>query len=299
MRFLCLLSLASLVGCATEGTSFDYQSTLSRNTRGLVLHEDGSKGHAGMLGTNCPFETEQGTVTGDYQLPDEGEKVVDSGDLIGEDTVLLLLGDDAHLLDKSTGEYTHETLTFANLVDARLFTGGMAALTEDLGSCRLEWSDGQTSESPCGELDVDIVTGTAMVRHPRGVSLLDAEGARVIAEPTAHAVLDSVAAAVYVADGQVVRGLDHDGTVRWETPVDGEVLALSEAGATGAAAVFVGFDDGLGELLYLDGDTGAVQARVGTPGWADELTVSADGSTVALVRPSETHFYRLSGEWRE
>ena len=92
--------------------------------------------------------------------------------------------------------------------------------------------------------------------------------------------------------------MDVHGSILWEREMGGEVLALTEAGASSAAAVFVGHPDGTGALVYLDGQTGDTRAAVGTPGLADDLEVSADGSTVAIVRDRQAHFYRLSGPWR-
>ena len=120
MRTLPVLAVpVLLVACSSEPTGFDHQAQLERPVRGVVLHDDGTTGHAGMFGTNCPFETVQGTVTGDYALPGEGEEVQDGGDLIGEDTVLLVLGDDGHLLDKSTGAYSHASLRVRGVTATR------------------------------------------------------------------------------------------------------------------------------------------------------------------------------------
>jgi hypothetical protein len=300
MRSFSAVCVLLATGCAAEPSAFDYQSTLSRGTRGLVLHDDGERGHAGMLGTNCPFETQQGTVTGDYDLPEQGEEVVDSGDLIGEDTVLLTLGDAAHLLEKSSGVYTHETLSFPGLRDARLIRGGLVALVEDGERCRLEWTAGASEDSLCGSLDVHGEDGTALVWGPEGAAVYDGTEARILDSLPSAAALDAASEAVYAAEESIVRAFDLDGMLRWEVAdLGGEVRGLTEAGATGAAAVFVALEDGRGKLLYLDGATGSIQASVLTPGVADMITVSADGSTVAMVRPHEAHFYRLSGEWRE
>lgn len=298
MRALAMMAVG-LVGCAPlETDSFDYRSTLERNVRGLVLHGDGERGHAGMMGTNCPFETERGTVTGDYSLPDEGEKVVDSGDLIGVHTVLLTLGDDAHLLDKSSGSYRHETLNFPGLQDARLVDGGMVALQSVAAGCSLSWSDsGDILDVPCGSLETEPRSGVAAIAADDTVHLYDRLG-EMSAFDGRLVALDPVGGHAYVGDSNQIRGVDVDGSVLWERQLSGEVLALTEAGASSAAAVFVGHDDGTGSLVYLDGETGATRAVVGTPGLADDLEVSADGSTVAIVRERQAHFYRLSGPWR-
>ena len=298
IRTWSILAMA-LVGCApVQGDSFNYQSTLERNVRGLVLHGDGARGHAGMMGTNCPFETARGTVTGDYSLPDEGEKVVDSGDLIGVHTVLLTLGDDAHLLDKSTGTYRHETLNFPGLHDARLVDGGMVALQSAADGCLLSWTDsGDALEVPCGALETDPITGLAAVSTGGSVHLYDRLGQTSVLDG-GLAALDPTGGHAYVAAENTVRGVDVHGSILWEREMGGEVLALTEAGASSAAAVFVGHPDGTGALVYLDGQTGDTRAAVGTPGLADDLEVSADGSTVAIVRDRQAHFYRLSGPWR-
>src|SRR5687767_4215452 len=90
-----LVPVAFLVACAPTGeTPIAWQSSLGLATRGVALHSRGDVGHAGMAGTNCPFETTQGNVTGDYDLPDEGEEVQDVGTSpLGDETVALVLGE--------------------------------------------------------------------------------------------------------------------------------------------------------------------------------------------------------------
>ena len=129
MRTTLVALVASLAGCATteDGDApIRYRSTLTASTAGLVLHDDGETGHAGMFETNCPFETQGGDVTGDYDLPDHGEEVQDGGvSAMGPATVVLVLGPKVHLLEKSTGQYLVDKLLWQDVEQVRLFDEGL------------------------------------------------------------------------------------------------------------------------------------------------------------------------------
>ncbi len=133
--------LLALVACAPgENEGLALRSVLQRATSGLVLHANGENGHAGMSGTNCPFDTASGRVTGDYDLPGEGERVVDHGPSpLGDETVLLVLERDLWMLEKSSGEYVVSGLGARGAVDARLIDAGAAVVLRAGDACAIGW----------------------------------------------------------------------------------------------------------------------------------------------------------------
>lgn len=300
MRVVPVLALAACAG--PLDTAIVHESTLQQATKGLVLHEDGLRGHAGMFSTNCPFETTQGSVTGDYDLPGSDEDVQDGGtSSLGAETVVLTMSDVVHLLEKSTGDYVHERHPWTGVRDVRLTGDGLVGLVEDADGCAIEWRvDGvaiATRDVACDDgfdaaLDGTVVVGGApvVVASPDGEAPADAAG-RLVA-------WDDALGLAYVADpgGDEVSAVGTDGALVWTTPVPGAVVALSAAGARGAAVVSLERSDGSGAVVWIDGATGDVLAQVETPSAAPSVTTSGDGSRIALVLPDQAHFYSVDLE---
>jgi hypothetical protein len=301
--------LAGLVACTGElpdAPEVTYRSTLTASTRGLVLAPDGETGHAGMFGTNCPYETETGGVTGDYDLPDEGEEVTDGGETdLGPQTVVLTLRDRVHLLEKSTGEYLHEDLGWPGADEVRLTDRGFVGLTSaDLEhGCAVAWRDadatGFGASAPAGcDAALDAAgDGTVVLTDRDGPRLLDPDGSTVPIDGAADLVVfDDTTGLAYLAEdgGREVRAVDRAGVPAWTTRLDGAVVALTTGGAAGEARASIALDGGGGALVVLDGATGAVLTEVPTPKAAPGLSSSADGRTLAVVLEAETYFYRVA-----
>lgn len=301
--FSTLTAAVALVGCAPgDASDFEYRATFSTQTRGIVLHDDGDAGHAGMYGTNCPFETKNGTVTGDYDLPDEGEEIQDSETTeLGEITVIALIPGTVHVLDKTGGSYTHVPIDAPGATEARLVRDGIVTLAADCSvrhvgldgverhAERLPWACDRAG------VEVDPVGGLGLVATPEGSALIDAAGSQLLDVTGDLVAWDAVARVFYVATrGQPgVTAVEPDGRVRWSVDTSGPVGALDDAGNRGMAAVALGRDDSRGGLALHDGENGDLLKTGTTPSVASDLSVSGDGLVIALIRPEQSFFFDI------
>lgn len=289
-----------LAGCAREPVPgvLHYRSTFEGETKGLVLHETGDGGHAGMFETNCPFETVNGTVTGDYDLPGEGEDVQDGeATTLGDITLAAILLPYFHVLDKTDGIYTHVEVEVPEIHEGRLTTDGIVAIT--LG-CELSWRgfDGTvlatTTVDQCGgDIETDPVTGETVVSDLDGTVITDGQETVESAVDGDLVAYDDAAEVFYVAArGQDwLAAVERDGSARWTVQTPGRVSALDDGGATGTANVVLALESGKGALAVYDGRTGEEVYYAETPAPADDLSVSGNGKVVALVRAEQVFFY--------
>ncbi|MCB9674138.1 MAG: hypothetical protein H6737_03425 [Alphaproteobacteria bacterium] len=305
MRALAVITIPLVLGLAAcsapgDATDFQYRQTFNKRTNGLILHEDGEGGHAGMFGTNCPFDTRSGAVTGDYDLPDEGEEVQDGEETeLGEVTLAAVIPGTVHVLDKTGGIYTHVPLEVPGVVEARLTFDGVVALT---GDCHLTWMglDGvqraDLGVPACGGgLEVDPISGVGVVADPTSTVVVDGQSVVDAAVTGDLVAFDPLTDAFYVAQtGEAaVHALETDGSLRWSVETPGLVTALDDGGASGAAAVVLDMGDGSGAVAFYDGLTGAQIRYADTPSPAEDLSVSGNGEVIALVRPAQTYFFEL------
>ncbi len=300
-RGIALASLGLWVGCApgTDG-ELVHRSVLEAATRGLALHADGTRGHAGMRGTNCPFETIGGRVTGDYDLPDEDEEVEDTEDTEdwGEETVLLLQPGVVHLLNKQKPRYHVGSRRVEGAFEARLARSDIAVRVERGEGCAVVWTEsGADVDAPCSDgFDVDPETAVAWIGGEE-LTEVRPDGAHTLPDGPSGSLLawDAATEALYVArqGDSVVTAVERGGAIRWRAEVGGPVTALTHGGR-GEAAV-VAWDDapGGGALTWLDGWSGAPRRTAHTPGPAPALAMSANGRVLAVVLPDEAHFYTV------
>lgn len=293
-----LLALGLLTGCAPDAASdVVHQSVLQQPTNGVRLHADGRDGHAGMRGTNCPFETTYGSLTGDYDLPDDDEEVQDSGPSIsfGTRTVLLVQQDLVTLMNKSTGDYEIEQTEFEGVENARLTSQGLVVQNH---LCEVLWTDDDhvvTAPGCNGSIAVDPESQTAFIGGSP-VRVLPHDEAITTDIDADLLAWDAAAEATYAATQghtQVV-ALELDGSVRWEVEVPGPISALSDSGTNAMAVVSWTTDEGRGALTWIDGFTGEYRTEVSTPSAAPEITSSANGLLLAVALDFETHFFRVS-----
>lgn len=297
-----ILAALGLLACAeSEEAPIRYRSTLQQSTRGVVLHEGGERGHAGMFETNCPFETRRGRVTGDYDLPEEGEEIQDGGEsALGPETVIAVIPGVVHLMEKSTGDYVLDSVPWAGVVGARLTGDGLVGLTRLDGACELGWraDDGElrtVAIDACDARSFDAAIDGTVALGGDPVRLVTPDGA-VDAEASGRLVaFDDVLGLLYVAKvgGDELAGVEPDGSIRWTTPIDGAIRSLAAAGRPGAAVLSVERPDGTGAVVWVDGRDGAPAGEVVTPSAAPAVTASPEGGVVALVLPDETHFYEV------
>lgn len=293
------LSLLALSACTTaEGTDIQYLSTFDGGTRGVILHEQGNAGHAGMFSSNCPFDTSTGQVTGDYDLPDSDEDVQDGEPtVIGPVSLAAVIPGTVHVLDKTDGEYTHVPIEIEGVRQGRLTWDGVVGLS---GDCTVSWVSMESEvrattqlRSCSGEFEVDPATGLAFVSGPTSV-LIDGESTLESAVSGDLVAFDDVAQVFYVATrGQAtLSAVTLDGAELWTVSTEGPVTALDDGGGTGTAGVVLELQDG-GAVAFYEGLDGSLSRFAETPTAADDLAVSGNGSVVALVRPDQVFFYAL------
>jgi hypothetical protein len=299
MRLFALVSVVA--GCSREEPPIRYRSTMQASTRGVVLHDGGDRGHAGMFDTNCPFETERGSVTGDYDLPDAGETVQDAGETsLGSETVVLTIEDDVYLLDKSDGDYVYEQVEWPDVDDVRITDDGLVGVVATDDGCAIEWwVDGEVVDhvgvGACDPRAFDVALDGTVVLGGPSVVFVDPDGVAETPESGRLVAFDDSLNQSYVADpgGDEVRAVRPDRTFVWSTRVDGAIRGLGVAGAHGAAVVTVERSDGSGAIEWLDGTTGKLLAEVDTPSAAPALTTSPDGDVIALVLAEEVYFFEV------
>lgn len=297
--FVCTFGAA---GCAPgDAGDFQYRSTFSTRTDGLILHEDGRAGHAGMYGTNCPFDTRTASVTGDYDLPGEGEDIQDGEPTdLGEITVVAVIPGIVHVLDKTGGVYTHVPLEVPDVTDARLTVDGVVGLTPE---CALSWVgfDGEVrhalSVPGCegGDLEVDPLTGTALLASPTGSALFDGRLRTELPWAADLVAWDDPSEVFYVArrGESWLAAVDRHGVEQWTADLAGPVGAIDDAGGVGAVAAIVELPSGRGLVEFRDGATGEVTKVGETPSTAEDLSVAGNGSVIALVRPEQAFFFDI------
>jgi hypothetical protein len=283
----------------------DHRSTFEQRTRGVVLHNDGDGGHAGMNGTNCPFDTSNGRVTGDYELDEEGEEEVeDVGNTpLGNSSVLMTLRSNAYIVfrDGDDWEYSDSKYRIPKLKGARFWSDGIVALVSTSGGCAVNWYDFDGRD--LASYPVDHCASMDATRNDEMVLVADADGADLVtldgpvdveldAELTAF---DERLGLVYLArSGESEVGAVAIGTTEllWTTTVGGAIVSLTDAGRRGLAIVSIESSSGPSVVL-LDGESGEELAAVDTPGTASSMTTSRNGEVLGLIRPEATYLYDL------
>ncbi len=314
MRSVTLLALLFCSACDQSApTLFEHQGELEVRTRGLVLHDDGDSGHAGMFETTCSFNAGNGDVTGDVDYGPDAEDVLDAGDVGGEPVVLIQEPDAVHILTPGGegwwdgGGEEDPGVVVPGVVDARLLDEGLVVVRENEGACIVEWtetdSDSQIEipDDPCAvrDLAVDKVTGTAfVVTLDSGVVAVTAEGSQSLDVDGDLVAWDEAAQVLYVAikGGNAVWALESAGFERWRVEVDGSIMALDDMGSRGAVSVMVERADRSGVVMGFDGFTGEEIFAFDTPTSSKDLIVSGNGDTIACVLASETHFFKRSSQ---
>ncbi len=293
----------SLTACTApqDASDFEYRATFDKRTRGVVLHEDGEGGHAGMFGTNCPFDTRTGQVTGDYDLPDSDEDIQDGEEtLLGDVSLAAIIPGTIHVLDKTDGIYTHVPIELDGVVEGRLMFDGVVGLTGDCGLHQIDF-DGieqrSVQLSDCdGDFEVDPTTGTGIVADSDNTVLVDGQTPVELPVDGDLVAFDPLANAFYLAQsgGYELHAIEMDGSVRWTIDTIAPITALDDAGAASSAAIVMALEDGRGAVGFYDGSTGDRIKFAETPSPAEDLAVSGNGEVIAMVRPEQSFFFELA-----
>lgn len=290
----CLLAAA----CSTDGLSISHMSVMQSQTRGVVLYDDGQRGHAAMWNTTCEFDTLNGWLISDHDLPTESEEIVDTfeGEVLGRSDV------GAH----PVWRLGQRDLELRGVVDGRLFADGLVVLRETRdGGCEARWDDGavvalDASACAADALDVDREDGSLFVRQGAEVVKVDREGVNPFDGAADLVVFDRTTELVYLANKgeREVWANDLGGGLVWSTKLPGAITAMDDMGRRGAVMVVI--EDGdRGRVVVLDGLTGDRRTEAEAPSAEVDVTVSEDGTTMAVTLETEVHFYDLTEEGEE
>lgn len=290
--------LASLLftGCAVEN-ELRYNATLEARTSGVVITDDGLTAWASMEGTTCAIDPRWGCPTIDVDLPTDGEQIVDhhAGRTLGRSAV------GVHTLSGSAWDAADD-LVLTDVRVAKLADAGRLVLAGDRGACALHRDGGASIAVPgelCGDdarADIDRRTGHLFVATAGALLRVGADGATVLADAGVDRVArDASLARTYVgsAGQRSVRAITDDGASAWTASLTGSLRGVATRGDKGELLAFTARDDGFGELVRIDGATGAVQATYSLPEGDGEIAVGGDGTAVAVIRDRQVHWYTL------
>lgn len=285
---IALTALAS-VACTPGSSTFEHQADLDVSARGVALGQDGIRGQVGMAGTTCAVDSRTAVIGADIDYGAGEEVVRDAAIVDGRETYLIESADGLHFQDGELGLEPADELGEAGaLADAKLFDFGAVALTDD----QLLWTTGERARVG-SVLNMDVAgDGTAFVADGL-LREVGPEGTAVLgdADWVAH---DRALDVLYAAVGTELRILDRDGAELAMTEFSGVVRAVEDLGERGQALVVVERDNGTGELVVVDGQTGEIAGRVITPGAADAVATSGNGRTIAVTVPSGVHFFGVN-----
>ena len=292
-----LIALALLTACTGSDTlHLNHMSTMQSQTRGVVLYDDGQRGHAAMQWTTCEFDTLNGWLISDHDLPTETEVVQDQLDNV----VLGRSDEGVHFVQDPDRD-----LSLARTVQARLQDDGTAAILrhDAVDGCVADFGDqvvpvGQALCQEDARVDTDR-DGTLYVATGQKLVAVSRDGTTTLDDGVDLVVYDRSVDMVYTtrSGDTELRGLDTSGTVQWRAETLGPIHALSHMGRRGLALVMVEDPDtGHGALQAYEGYSGELMVHHQTPTGDGEITVSEDGTTLAVTLPNEVYFYDVSAE---
>lgn len=280
-----------LSGCTLDEVEFAHRSTLETRARGVGLHHSGAFAQVGMIGNTCEIQTSTGFIGTDLDVvAGEEDKVEDTFDSLA--LVTGTSGNQLYVLDRSN--YSSYFIDSDNVDQARFYNDGVVVLDD----CNLTWISTEeervSSEIPCGEtLTVDHLTGTAFVATTAGLVTATPDGSDVVEVSGSLLAFDSSLGVLYVGElgESIVSGIQN-GQVIWSTDLGQPTSSLDDMGIKGMAAVMVG-DLESGGVVTVAGLSGEIVSVFETPSTADSITVSGDGSVIAITLPDEVHFYTI------
>jgi hypothetical protein len=290
------LALTLLAGCTgSQDLYMTHMSTMESETRGVVLYDDGQRGHAAMWDTTCEFDTLNGWLIEDYDLPTSDEIIQDQ--LNG--TAVARSAQGIHMVHERVD------IDMDHVIETRLLNGG------DLATLR--WAETEHCVVDIGadtvEVDVEICAGatsadtdrmgTLYVANGESAWQITADGAAWMAANVDLVVYDRSIDVTYVAElgGTELAGLGKGGEVLWTVQTLGPIASVDDMGQRGYAVVLVSdLTTGRGAMQMFEGRTGEEEVRHETPTGDGEITVSTDGTTLSITLPEYVHFYDVIAE---
>jgi len=285
--------------------NFQHDSELAVNTRGVALSHDGVDSIIGMFGTTCRVAVRDASIGADYDFPTETEVVNDNSQMFGENAVLVVSDYGAHVtFPDRTWDFSTQDYGDPGTLEGRIWSDGVVLLsdTADAG-CQLKWSDGthvssvSLSAGMCASpsLTVDHATGTAYVADGSDVVTASPDGATLIAHNADMVVWDDDAQVLYTAQkgDSMLYGLEPDGSLRWSADLGDSITSFDAMGGLDQSAVMLANRGGTGSLVTVDAFSGEVTSSLTTPAAANQVVLSDNGRSMALVLPGDVHFFSV------
>ena len=296
MRNASIIAVLAIAASACQSENeMRFVSTLDAETNGVAMSRSGNDSHVGMSGMTCTISTEWGCPIDDADLPTREERVLDHYDGM----TLATTAGTVHQIDAQGWRRTDD-IAAAGVRAARYATKGMMIVHGDADACFVQQGDQQTSIPGilCDEgLDVEVDRGGSALftatRH--GVYVVDLErGAEKVIEGDLVA-WDTTLNQIYTATSgeTTVIATQRDGTEVWTTDVGLPITSIATRGDKGQVLVLTESTDGFGNLVRLDGIDGSTLGNSELPDSVGEVEVSGNGQTVAIVRPTEVHYFSM------
>lgn len=309
MQWKPVLACAVVMGCAAPELELEHRGELDIRARGVALLDEGSIGHVGMRGTTCDFRSATGVTGDDYDYTGRDEEVLEASDDPSIGAIVLVKT--PHGLHLTLPDYPHWSERQRDLpepdgevTEGGLFDGGVISVVDEPGpDCSLTWTDFEgdpagvhsVPESACHgtELETDPARGIAWLTTDDGVIAVSPADLQVLGVDADLLAFDSHADALYAAtQAGLVTAIEPDGAVRWTVDVGAPITSLTELGPRTQALVLTR-SEGTGELVALDGATGAITGVYRTPSADAALVASGNGSVIGAVLPNSTHFFNV------
>lgn len=285
---LILLALAS-AGCQTESVHLQHNSTLTNATRGVAMLGNGIA-HGAMLETTCLFNSVDGFVMADIDLPTSNERI--GGAMVDErGTRVVGFSDQGVHVIQDNQHLSYLDVPVTGVVDAKPTTGGLLYLRTQAGDCLV--GDGHSAERSIGACSADarllvspfnerawVIDAGVLARVDS-----DASGERVAAD---LAVVDRRTGGLVLAVANRVTVQGPSGATEWTHDLNDPVTSLTDLGARGGIAAVTSARNL--ELLDDEGDR-MLNVRLPT---AAVVVTSDDGRDLSLVTEDETHNYTLA-----
>jgi len=306
------------MGCSQETeTMFVHQGQIMAQARGLVLASDGQEGMAGMYGTTCVFNANNGQMGQDYDLEGDDEVVEDSN---ASGIVLTRSDSGIHEVAPFGGEFdasdvpTWQTdpgnddafvsTELAGVLAARWVGGEPVALASSIGQCALHGLgqipytvalDGNICAG-FRDMAVNPTTGQMYLGTAVGLFSADESSASLWADVDVEAMSwDAASQAMYIItdDGMTLQARNVDGSMRWQHRSVGGLTALTHMGPQAAVTTMERDGEGRGILAVYDGATGDVVESVDTPAAGSDMAISENGATLAIAVEQFIHLFSV------
>lgn len=292
MRAILVVACVGLGACAVDN-ELQYRSTVSAETRGVALSDDGLTSYAAMVDTTCALDTHWGCSVNDENLPTDDERVVDHYD----GRTLAQSADRLFWMNGDT--WNGDEAEVPQLRAARLSDTGLLSLHGGGDSCA--FSAGEDVIEVDGALCAEGVRvavdrrGAIVAATAQGVFRADRVGVTRIADSGDRVAVDASLGQIYVATAGSPRVTAYDdaGVVRWTANTTSAVTDIAVRGDKLDLLVLAAGDNGTGLLRRIDGETGEEVSVGRLPDGHGEVVTSLNGRMIAIVTPTAIHHYEM------